>query len=213
MTSGLRRFLRKETPTEQELAEARIPRCEMCNMSSGEDHGHVVDLESRAIMCVCRPCYLVFTPEGAGGKRFSAIPERYLHTDVFTLDQSTWESIGIPVRMAFFFTNSQLDADVCFYPSPAGATESLLPLEQWRGVLADNPDFADAQPDVEALLVNRTDGGFECFLVPIDRCYHLVGLVKLNWRGFDGGTEAWTAIDAFFDDLRRRSRKVGGGVG
>lgn len=85
----------------------------------------------------------------------------------------------------------------------------MLPLEEWQRVLADNPEMSGIAPDVEALLINRTETGFECFLVPIDACYQLVGIVKLNWRGFDGGTEAWEKIDGFFDDLRGRGTVVG----
>ena len=40
--------------------------------------------------------------------------------------------------------------------------------------------------------------------MPIDRCNALVGLVRLHWRGFDGGTEAHEAIGEFFDDIRAR---------
>ncbi|MGH3439545.1 MAG: DUF5947 family protein [Sciscionella sp.] len=207
MTSGLRRFLTAEDVGPQAPA---VPCCEMCGEPLGSTHGHIVDIENRSILCGCRACYLLFTSDGSGGHRFAAIPERYRHDPHFAMDQSTWDSIGIPVRMAFFFHNSQLGTMAAFYPSPAGATESLLPLEEWQQVVADNPEFAETAPDVEAMLVNRTDDGFECFGVPIDACYRLVGLVKLNWRGFDGGSEAWQRIDGFFDELRQRSKTVGG---
>ena len=46
----------------------------------------------------------------------------------------------------------------------------------------------------------------ECFLVPIDACYELVGQLRRLWRGFDGGQEAHDALDAFFD---RRARRAG----
>ena len=62
-------------------------------------------------------------------------------------------------------------------------------------------------PDVQALLVHRPKGGGQrCFIVPIDACYELVGIIRRTWKGFDGGEEAWTAIDAFFADLAERSR-------
>jgi hypothetical protein len=80
-------------------------------------------------------------------------------------------------------------------------------------VVAANPAMTDLAPDVEALLVRRTGDGFECYLVPIDACYELVGLVRLHWKGFDGGQEAWEAIDGFFDAVRERSRPVAGEVG
>ena len=74
---------------------------------------------------------------------------------------------------------------------------------------------AELVADVEALLVRRSgpggDGsGSECLLVPIDACYRLVGLVRLHWRGFDGGVEAWREIDAFFAGLRALAQPVQG---
>jgi Family of unknown function (DUF5947) len=202
MTAPLRRFLRP--------APRPVPgeRCELCSEPIGDEHVHVIDLASRTIRCACRGCYLLFTHQGAG--HYRAVPDRYLHAPGFPAGERLWESVGIPVRMAFFFINSQQGRTVAFYPSPAGATESLLPLGAWEEMLASGEEFGTLEPDVEALLVNRVDGGFEVFLVPIDACYELVGLVKLHWRGFDGGAEAWQAIDGFFAGLRDRSSRIGG---
>ncbi len=172
----------------------------MCARPISAEHSHVVNVESRAILCACRPCYLLFTHDGAGKHR--AIPSRYVHVPALVGGQAWWDSAGIPVRMAFVFTNSELGTPVAFYPSPAGATECLLALESWNQLLADNPSVADLLPDVEALLLNLSDNRLEGFLVPIDDCYRLVGLVRLHWKGFDGGTEAWREIDAFFNELR-----------
>jgi hypothetical protein len=60
------------------------------------------------------------------------------------------------------------------------------------------------EPDVEALLVSRARDMREHWLVPIDDCYELVGLIRSRWRGFGGGEEVWTAIRGFFDDLPTR---------
>ena len=49
-------------------------------------------------------------------------------------------------------------------------------------------------------------GQGECYLVPIDTCYELVGQLRSRWRGFDGGSEAHEALDAFFDNVRARAR-------
>jgi hypothetical protein len=78
-------------------------------------------------------------------------------------------------------------------------------LEAWSDLLAATPTLADLLPDVEGLLVHKADSGFECFAIPIDACYELVGLVRMHWKGFDGGEEAWTAIHGYFDSLRERS--------
>ena len=65
-----------------------------------------------------------------------------------------------------------------------------------------NPALGALQPDVEALLVNRTHGCREYYLVPIDRCYALVGTIRRQWRGLSGGSEVWEAIGGFFARLR-----------
>jgi Family of unknown function (DUF5947) len=200
---GLGRFLEKPAAPPGE-------RCELCNEAIPEEHPHVVNVESRALLCACRPCYLLFTERGAGGGRYASVPERYLYDPAFTLSDAQWDEFQIPVRMAFFFVNSALGKTVAFYPSPAGATESMLPADTWGEIMAANPLFATIEPDVEALLVYRRDEAYECFLVPIDACYELVGRVRTTWKGFDGGEEAWAAIDGFFDGLRSRSRS---GVG
>jgi hypothetical protein len=44
----------------------------------------------------------------------------------------------------------------------------------------------------------------EHWIVPIDDCYELVGLIRSRWRGFGGGEEVWAAIHGFFDDLPTR---------
>ena len=218
MSSGLRRFVEPPPPPEGDLpipgAAREKPRaapgeaCEMCAEPVADGHSHVVNLDSRQIMCACRACWLLFTHQGAAGGRYRAVPDRYLRDPAFQLDEVGWEALQIPVRVAFFFNNSDLGRVVAFYPSPAGATESLLPLEAWAEVVAANPVMTDLLPDVEALLVRRAGGGFECFLVPIDACYQLVGLVKMHWKGFDGGEDAWAAIHEFFAGLRERSERV-----
>ncbi|MDQ6669860.1 MAG: DUF5947 family protein [Chloroflexota bacterium] len=178
-------------------------RCDMCREVLPDEHSHVVALENRNLMCTCRACYLLFTREGAAQGKYKAVPDRYLYDPGLALSEADWEALQIPVRMAFFFYNSAMQRLVAFYPSPAGATESLLPADAWPGRLR-----ADLEPDVEALLVWRSDAGFECFLVPIDACYELVGRVRRSWKGFDGGQQAWADIADFFDALRQRSKQV-----
>jgi hypothetical protein len=96
---------------------------------------------------------------------------------------------------------------VAFYPSPAGATESLLPLNTWSDLVGANPVLGEMEPDVEALLVNRVDSSRMPveYIAPIDVCYRLVGIVRTNWRGFSGGTELWDAVGRFFVDLDARA--------
>ena len=64
---------------------------------------------------------------------------------------------------------------MAYYPGPAGATESLLPLDAWEALVSQNPPLQKLQPDVEALLVNRAGKARNYFIAPIDKCYELVG--------------------------------------
>ena len=184
--------------------------CEMCGELVPDEHGHVVDLEHRSLMCACRGCYLLFAPDGAGGGRYRAVPDRHLSFPEFRLSPAQWDALQIPVGVAFFFLNSSLERVAAFYPSPAGATESLLSLDTWDDVVAANPELATLAPDVEAFLVrsDREAGAAECYLVPIDACYELVGHLRRLWRGFDGGAEANAQLEAFFDNIRARAKPV-----
>ena len=191
------RFLEKK-PVPKRAGE----RCEMCAVDLTEDHSHIVNVATRQLMCACRPCSLLFERVGAAHGRYRAVPNRYVYDGDFVLSDAVWDTLQIPVNMAFFFYNSSLGKYVAFYPSPAGATESELPLDTWAQVLADNSRVGDPEPDVEALLVFRRNGRSECFLAPIDACYELVGRVRMLWKGLDGGQELWADLDQFFDVLR-----------
>ncbi|MCA1654960.1 MAG: DUF5947 family protein [Pseudonocardiaceae bacterium] len=175
----------------------------MCGTQAGPQHGHVVDIENRALMCACRPCFLLFTRPEAGGSRYRAVPERYLHDPHRPLTNVEWEGLGIPVGSVFFLRGA--DGMSAFYPSPAGATECLLDLDAWAALGTEHPLLAEAEPEVEAILIRSTDDTVEYFLVPIDVCYQLVGMVRIYWKGFDGGQEAHEHIDSFFADIRDRA--------
>lgn len=181
-------------------------RCDMCNDDIGDAHEHVVNIESRSLMCTCRGCWMLFTSDGAGGGRYRAVTDRFAAVDDFTMSGGTWEAFQIPVSVAFFFHNSSLDQVAAFYPSPAGATESLLGLDAWGDLVQANPILDTLAPDVEALIVRVGGDAPAAYVVPIASCYELVGQMRRLWRGFDGGREAKDALDQFFADLEARGR-------
>jgi hypothetical protein len=159
-------------------------------------------------MCVCRPCSILFDREAASEGRYRLIPDRHLFLEDFQMGDAQWESLRIPVDMAFFFLSAPAERVVAFYPSPMGPTESLLKLDTWEELETQNPVLKGMERDVEALLVNRVRGAREHFLVPMDECYSLVGLIRMHWRGLSGGREVWEEIDRFFENLKQRSKKV-----
>lgn len=178
-------------------------RCEMCGAPVADEHGHVVNVGTRSLLCACRPCYLLFTHDDAE-LAYRAVPERYLSFP--GLPAPVWDALELPVGTVFLFVNSALGRVVAFYPGPAGATESQLSLEAWGRVVAAAAGLATLRPDVEALLVHTRGSQVEAFLVPIDVCYELVGHLRNLWRGFDGGQDVRRRLEEFFDVVRGRSR-------
>lgn len=185
-------------------------RCEMCSEPIADEHQHVVNVEGRQLMCVCRGCYLLFTDSHAA-LRYRAIPDRYLSFPDFALGRREWERLQIPVGLAFFFRNSALDRTVAFYPGPAGATESQLDLDAWNEISAADPRVNLLADDTEALMVRVPEDETQaprCYLVPIDACYEFVGRLRMLWHGFDGGQDVRNYIDEFFAAVADRSKVV-----
>jgi Family of unknown function (DUF5947) len=199
--------LRRLTARAVEERDAAAERCDLCGEPIPEDHRHLLDLDSREIRCACRACSLLFDRRAAGGGHHRLVPDRSFRLEGFELDDAAWAELRIPVEMAFFFHSSREDRVMAFYPSPMGPTESLLGLEAWGEIEEANPVLREMEPDVEALLVNRARGAREHFLVGIDECYRLVGLIRTHWRGFTGGSEVWRELQGFFEGLDRRARR------
>lgn len=209
MTSRLA-TLARTAGAEREAAAQPPPdpqeeRCELCSEPIPSEHRHLLDLDSRQLLCACRACALLFDRDAAGGEHYRLIGDRRLRLDGFQLDDALWDQLRIPVEMAFFFGHSGVGRTMAFYPSPMGPTESLLELEAWSRLEAANPVLAGLAPDVEALLVNRTRGRRGHWIVPLDDCYRLVALIRTRWKGLGGGSEVWRAVDDFFADLDKEA--------
>ncbi|HEV2770592.1 MAG TPA: DUF5947 family protein [Solirubrobacteraceae bacterium] len=182
--------------------------CDLCSAPVPPEHRHLVDLHSRQMMCACRACKILFDRKEAGEGHYRLIPERRELLEGFVLADEQWAALQIPVDMAFFFHNTSTGRVMAFYPGPMGPTESLLELSTWDELVAANPVLAELEPDVEALLVNRARGAREHYLVGVDECYALVGLIRTSWKGLSGGDEVWQEIDGFFDRLARRAEEA-----
>jgi Family of unknown function (DUF5947) len=210
--SSLRRFAEEESEkAEKKAAEGAQEHCDLCGEPIPSEHRHLMEVSTREIMCACRPCSILFDSEAASEGRYRLIPDRHLFLEDFEMRDAQWESLRIPVDMAFFFYSTPARRVVAFYPSPMGPTESLLKLSAWEELEESNPLLTELERDVEALLVNRVRGAGEHFLVPIDECYSLVGLIRMRWRGLSGGREVWEEIKRFFEELRGRSKTAGRG--
>ena len=202
--SALRRFAQRAA----RAAELAQERCDFCSEALPGEHRHLLEIATREIRCVCRACSILFDRETASEGKYRLIGDRRLCLEAFRMTDAQWESLRIPVGMAFFFHSTATGQRVALYPSPMGATESLLNPEAWEELAANNPVLRGMAPDVEALLVHRARGARQQFLVPVDECYRLVGLIRVHWKGLSGGPEVWNEITRFFDRLKARSEIV-----
>ena len=194
--SFLRQFARRRT-------QEQLERCELCSVALNPVHQHLLDPKNRQILCSCDGCAILFC--GQAGAHYLRIPRRTRPLLDLQMTDLQWESLMIPINLAFFYRDRAANRMVAMYPSPAGATESLLSLESWTEIVLQNPQLATMESDVEAFLVNRVGDSAEYFIVPIDECFRLVGLIRLHWKGLSGGVEVWREISAFFAELRSRN--------
>ena len=194
----LRRFAgaqRKPPPSPPELEH-----CELCSIRLAPTHRHLLEMATRRIVCSCDPCALRF--ENVIGGKFKLIPRDTRPLPDFEMADVEWENLSLPISLAFFFYDTPNEKMAAYYPSPAGATESLLPLTAWEALVVANPILHEMRADVETLLVNRVEDAREYFLAPIDVCFELVGLIRVHWRGFSGGEDVWREINGFFARLK-----------
>jgi hypothetical protein len=199
LVTNLRRLRPAEPPPPvARPAGEEEEQCELCTLGIRPTHRHLLHLEERRILCVCETCWAV----RSGDAEFRPVGNRTLRLDGLALSDEQWASFQIPIGLAFFMVSTVSGGVIGLYPSPAGATECELDLEAWERLCADNPVLTSLEPDVEALVVNRIAEPPQHAIVPIDRAYELVGVVKASWEGITGGASAERAVEGYFAGLR-----------
>lgn len=196
---------RGATPNAAAVPSDAAAQCELCAAPIAAEHRHLLDVAARRLVCTCQACSVLFPSDGPGRRPYRMIPERVRTPSHFVLDDAVWAELGIPVDIAFFFFDTAAGRVVALYPSAVGVTESRLPLDAWAALVDRNPRLGRLEPDVEALLVNRANGARDYWLVGVDVCYRLSGVIRRHWKGLGGGDELWAALASFLDDLRRRA--------
>jgi Family of unknown function (DUF5947) len=189
--AALRQFVRKGPQS--------AGQCELCAAPLGHEHSHLLELDKRRVTCACESCSILFVNNAR--QRYRRIPREVRQLTNLLMDDQDWNSLLIPIKLAFFVQNSALERIVAQYPSPAGAMESCPEPEYWNAIVERNPVLRQLAPDVEALLVNRLSNPARYYRTPIDRCYRLVGVIRTHWHGFSGGAEVWQQVNRFFHEL------------
>ena len=199
--AALRQFARKRPAVEC---------CELCSSELPSEHQHLIDPAARKLICACDPCSILFSNQSA--TKYKRVPRRIRFLPQFHMTEAQWDGLMVPIEMAFFFKSGAPNKVAAFYPGPAGATESLLSFETWDDIEGENPALRGMEPEVEALLANRVGAArgvaAQYYIVPIDECYKLVGLIRLHWHGLSGGTEVWREVTKFFAGLKEKAETV-----
>jgi hypothetical protein len=193
----LRQLAQTRSPAQATPARAGDDHCDLCGTAIDAEHRHLLHLVDRRILCSCEPCFAM----RAGDAELRPSGTRVLRLNGFALDDDLWAKFQIPIGLAFFFLREQGQGVVALYPSPAGATESELHLAAWEELVAANPVLGELEAEVEALIVNRMCEPSRHVIVPIDRCYELVGMIKSRWEGISGGSAIDDAVSEFFASL------------
>jgi hypothetical protein len=199
LVSSMRKLARSAPPAD--TGAKTEGGCELCGISLGENHRHLLHLTERRIICACATCWA----QRSGDPELRPTGSRVVWLGDFELPEELWARLEIPIGLSFFMLSSVAEAVVAMYPSPAGATESELDLVAWQELSTLNPILTGIEPDAEALVVNRITEPHSYVIAPIDECYGLVGAIKMNWEGISGGPVLEKTVPAFFDDLRRRA--------
>jgi len=193
--ASLQRFVRRP--------QTRVEVCELCATALRAGHQHLLELDKRRVTCACDACVILFN--GNARQRYKRIPRDVIRLNEFAMDDQEWESLLIPINLAYFVQNSDAGRVTAQYPSPGGAMESSLDLEYWNAIVERNPVLKEFEADVEALLVNRIGDSPRYYRAPIDQCFRLVGIIRTRWHGLSGGSEVWKEIDSYFRQLDQLS--------
>jgi hypothetical protein len=192
MTAGaLDRLIKRASAGGREAPE----RCELCDAPIADGHAHVLDERNGELLCACRACALLFERGAAGRGHYRLVPRRRIR-----LTGLRTAGLGVPVGLVFFVVGRD-GAVTARYPGPVGATTWTVHPAAWTDVIADCAALASMRPAVEALLISTVRDADEQWLVPIDDCLRLVGVIKRAWTGLSGGQRVWSDIEAFFGGL------------
>jgi hypothetical protein len=182
--------------------------CEGCRAPLPESHEHRLYLgaksSDRRLECVCGPC----AAAEVAGAPWRRVPHRCVPVPDLEAADIEWEGLGVPIRLAFFVVTGADAGPLAFFPSPGGVIELQADRGVWGRMRARSVAVQRIRADVEALLVHHAHPVGEAgapaghqYVVSIDVCYRLVGIVRAHWRGFGGGAEVWKRIEALFVHL------------
>ena len=78
-----------------------VEKCELCSTRLPAEHQHLVDRRTRRLVCCCQACGLLFS--GGQNAMYRRVPRTVHSMPDFRLSDAQWESLLIPINLAFFY--------------------------------------------------------------------------------------------------------------
>jgi hypothetical protein len=153
--------------------------CDFCRAPLAEIHQHVMECATRTLECACDACAILF---GGQDQKYRRVPRRTRYLPQFRMTDAQWSALMIPIGIAFLFRHDASGKIAALYP-----------------------EVRSMETDVEGLLIYRVGSASEHYIIPIDECFKLVGIIRMNWKGFSGGMLVWQEIGKFLERLKQRS--------
>ena len=191
---ALHRFIR--TP---ETTRSTAQQCEMCAAPLAGVQRHLLDLAHHTFLSICTACAQAFGPRGVNAGLYRLIPTRHLALLDFQATDDLWTG---PVKGICLLRNSETGSVLAVYLDSPGVRESVFDRDRWQTLRTANPLLESLEPDVETLLLQRIGPAPSAYIVPIDTCVRLIGLLEDHRRKQVGKQEIWRAVGAFFVDLQ-----------
>ena len=130
----------------RELArkEPQVEHCELCGVTVAEEHTHLIEPVNWRLVCCCDACAILFS--SGQSPKYRLVPRQVRYWAHFHMIDVQWDDLHIPINLAFFLRSTPANRVLAMYPSPAGPMESLLTLESWSDLVADNPQLGRLEP-------------------------------------------------------------------
>ena len=177
--SAFRHLVRKRVPEES---------CDLCSAPLDSKACPPSRRRATQVMCACTPCAVLFTDSMTRFRGISSADVRHLPDCCLTHEDLG--GVGYSDQSCFCVSFQRDRADDCLISKPWGRNRASLPADVWEEIVTHEPRLAKMQDDVQAFLVNRLAEPYQYYMAPIDKCFELVGTVRLYWKGFTGGTES-----------------------
>jgi len=174
--------------------------CDVCGLPAESHTSYLVHPASRRLILCCDNCSRNLL--AGGSRKYRPVPSRVECLPEFSMTDAQWNSLNLPIHLAFFYYSTPDRGVWLVYPDSSGPNETRLPPAKWEELAAANGILRQFQPDVEGLLINRVGRIRRYFRAPIDECFKLTAIVRDNWTGVTGGVDLWRKIEWCFAHWR-----------